>query len=60
MNSNKKTFKYKYNNDPNFKNKILKRALEKINCPKCNRTVMRSNLSRHKKSNICFRNLINS
>lgn len=54
MDIDTKSFKYKYNNNIYFKSKILTKALEKIKCSKCDRIVMRSNMSRHKKSKICM------
>jgi|SRR5690606_38069210 len=50
------TFKDRYNNDDNFREKHLAYIQEYTMCDDCNRLILRCNMSRHKKTNIHKRN----
>lgn len=48
-----KSFKERYDSDPVYKSKHLMKMREKMTCPSCNKTVTRSSIARHKRTNIC-------
>lgn len=48
-----KSFKERYYENPHFRSQHLLKSKEKLNCPLCNKQITRSNMSKHKKTNMC-------
>ncbi len=53
-------FKTRYNEDAEFRENHLAYIKEKVKCTGCGRSVTRCNMTRHKRSNLHKKNLINT